>query len=99
MFNSDFVIESVVDGINIALWAIGAITVTVGAVKGVVKIVKNVSNKVKEYDSKTTQQQDSESALLEQLMSDPSLLAAVQQIINDKQDNVVHVVDAEAETA
>lgn len=98
MFNSDFMVESIVDAVNITLWAIGAITVTVGAVKGVVKIARNISAKVKEYDSKA-QQDTTEATILDQLMSDPSLLAAVQQIIADKQDNVVHVVDAEGETA
>ena len=52
VIDKEYVVETIIDSVNIGLWACGAVTAATAATNGVIKICKKVSTKVKEHKAK-----------------------------------------------
>ena len=100
VINKEYVVETIIDSVNIGLWACGAVTAGTAAVNGVIKLGKKVSSKVKEHKDKKASSK-AEAADTKDEMSAEEVAEAAAEILKDDPDlsNVVPDNESDPELA
>lgn len=85
VINKEYVVETIIDSVNIGLWACGAVTAATAATNGVIKICKKVSTKVKEHKAKKASSK-AEAADTREEMTAEEVAEAAAEILREDPD-------------
>lgn len=85
VINKEYVVETIIDSVNIGLWACGAVTAGTAAVNGVIKLGKKVSSKVKEHKAKKASSK-AEAADTKEEMTAEEVAEAAAEILREDPD-------------